>query len=240
MKKWAILPDAHLETKASRPYSISKAWVKDYKPNGVILLGDYANVSALTHWDQDKRKKMEGKRHEREMKFVKQELRFLSDHCDEIIWILGNHEAWIEQYTEKHPEMTGLVEIENLIDLKSVNTKLITQDKMYKLGHCYFTHGFWTTKYHANKHLTALGCNVVYGHTHRPQTDMLNMKMQKPIMAYGLGCLCDHGPSYLKNKPANWMCQVAEFLLDKGGNFSVIPHNIVDNKMIYNGKVYRG
>jgi hypothetical protein len=68
---------------------------------------------------------------------------------------------------------------------------------------------------------------------------MLNMKMQKPIMAYGLGCLCNHAPEYMKNKPANWLNQFGVMEQDSRGVFNLYPVNITEGQFIYNGKRYK-
>jgi len=69
---------------------------------------------------------------------------------------------------------------------------------------------------------------------------MINMRMQEPIMSWGLGCLCGHAPDYGKGRPMNWINQFAVFELDsKTGNFNLTPINIIDNKFIYNGRLYK-
>lgn len=239
IKKMVILPDVHINTTVPKPYQVVKNFIKLYKPDEIVLLGDYMDVQSLSAWDMDKRKLMEGRRYKKEVEVTNKELDFLQKHSKNITYIEGNHENRVERYIEKNPEMEGLLEIKDCLNLDERGIKYVEMNKLYKVGHCYLTHGLYTNKYHASKHLTSLGCNIIYGHTHRPDISSMIMKMQKPIMAWGLGCLCDKEPDYLRGRPSNWVDQFAIMEFEtKTGEFTVLPINIVNNKFIYNKKKY--
>lgn len=241
MRRIVILPDVHLDLEAPRPYLVARRFIEEYKPDEIILLGDFLDCQSLSHWNESKRLKMEGRRFKLEMYAANKELDILSKHTSKIVYCIGNHEDWCNQYVESHPEMEGLIELEGQLRLKERNIKAIPLNQLYGVGErgkVYFTHGLYVNEFHAKKHLSRLGCNIVYGHTHNYQTYQLNQKMQEPYCAWGLGCLCDHEPEYLRGKPANWLnqfaiCEVTDRM------FSVTPINIIDNKCIYNGKIYQ-
>ncbi len=239
IKRAIILPDVHIDEKVSPIYKIVKKLIKDIKIDEIILLGDFADIASLSAWDYDKKRPMEGRRYKKEMTTLNNELDFLQKYSKKITYLEGNHEFRIERYLDKNPEMEGLIELKEQLSLDKRRIKFIKFNKLYKLGKCRFTHGMYTGKYHATKHLQALGCSIVYGHGHRAQSDMMCMKMQDPIMAYGLGCLCDKQPDYLKNRPSNWINQFAIYeWSDKTGDFNIYPVNIINKQFRWNNKTY--
>lgn len=195
---------------------------------------------ALCHWIECKKKLCENKRFSKECAVANRELDFLQKHSKDVVYLEGNHENWVEQYIEKKPEVEELLEIPTKLDLKERGIGWVPQNRLYRVGKMYFIHGVYIYKYHAQKHLTAYGCNICYGHTHTAQTHQLNMKMQDPIMAYGLGCLCDHEPHWMRGRPANWMNQFAVMdVQEDTGRFNLNTINITRGQFIYNGRIYR-
>lgn len=240
IKSILILPDVHLTTKLPEQYKLVKKYIKTEHFDEIILLGDFMDCSALSHWNENKRRLIEGMRYSKELQVANTELRFLLQHTKKLTWIEGNHEDWVNQYVDKHPEMEGLLEITEQLQLKKQKIEWIPMNKLYKVGSMYFTHGMYTNKYHAAKHLQVLGCNICYGHTHNSQSFMQNMKMQDPHKAYGLGCLCDHEPIYMRGRPANWLNSFGLMYLDtKSGNFNMNEIVIADDKFIVDGVLYK-
>lgn len=239
IKKVIIIPDAHLTDETPKDYSAIKPFIKMFKPDKIILLGDFMDVSSLSAWDYDKKRKMEGRRFKNEISIANIELNYLAKHCNEIIYLEGNHEDRIERYLDKNPEMEGMIEVQSQLRLRERGIKWVKMNDLYKLGDMYFTHGMYTNIHHARKHLQALGCNICYGHTHTTQTALQNMAMQKPYMAYALGTLGDKAPDFMKNRPCNWINQAAIFYYDtKTGHFNLYPINIIKGKFIWNGIEY--
>ena len=240
IKRIIILPDIHMRTTVPKPYQLVKRFIKEQKSDEIVLLGDFMDCSALSHWNKDKKRPMEGLRYKKEVALANKELDFLEKHTKKITYLEGNHENWVEQYLDKTPEMEGLIELPKVLKLKERKIKWIKMNDLYKIGKLYATHGMYTNKYHANKHLSTLGANVVYGHIHRPQSDMMNMKMQKPHQATALGCLCSHDPEYMKNRPANWMNGFGiVYLNETTGSFNLYSINIINDRFIWNGKEYK-
>ncbi len=239
-EKILILPDCHIGETTDKVYKVVKKYIKQNKFDEIILLGDFMDVNSLSAWDYDKKRLMEGKRFQNEVKNVNNELDFLAKYTKKITYLEGNHENRIERYLDKNPEMEGMIEVQKVLNLEERCIKYIKMNELYKKGSCYFTHGMYTNKYHANKHMTMLGCNIVYGHSHRPQVDTMNMKMQKPITSVGLGCLCEKAPDYMKGRPAQWQNQFAVvYLANNHKDFNLYPTTIVKNKFIIDGKLYK-
>lgn len=247
IKTAIILPDVHMTDKLPKDYLPVRDFIKSYKPNKVIILGDFMDVASLSAWDYDKKRIMEGKRFMAEVALANEELDFLQscvkDKEDPIFYIEGNHEDRVNRYLDKNPEMEGMIEIPQQLKLKERGIQwfpYVNQDKKpLKVGDMYFIHGMYTNQYHANKHLQKLGCNVCYGHTHNSQSAMQNMAFQKSYMAYGLGTLGDKSPDYLRGKPGNWLNQFALFEWDtENGHFNLYPVNVINGKFQWNGKQY--
>jgi len=248
LKQAVILPDVHMTDKLPRDYQVVRRFIKDFKPHKVILLGDFMNVESLSAWDMDKKRLMEGRRYLKEVDLANKELDYLQscvkDKTEGIYYLEGNHEWRVERYLDKNPEMEGLLELPEKLKLKERGIKwfpyLNQVRKPLKIGEMNFLHGLYTNQYHAKKHLMSLGCNICYGHKHESQTAMQNMAMQKVYMAYGLGTLGDKAPDYLKGRPGNWINQFAIFEWDTNtGHFNLYPVNVIKNKFIWNGKLYK-
>jgi len=240
IRRWFLAADAHLDEGISLEYLLFKKITKAIEPYGVCLVGDFGHMSSLSHWNEFKRKTSEGMRYRKECDILNEELDFLQENTKKIVYLEGNHEEWVEQYIEKHPQCENILELENMLRLKERGVEWIRLNELYKIGNLYITHGMYVNQYHAKKHLDKLGCNIAYGHAHVAQSHQQNQKMTVPYMAYSLPCLCGCGPDYLKGKPANWMSGFADLWVDtKTGNFNLYPVNIIDGTCILDGKLWR-
>jgi len=241
MKRILLAYDVHLTSREPHgSYKLFKKFAKDFAPDEIVLGGDFMDCEALSHWSKDKRRKIEGKRWRKELDVANRELDYLQKHSSKITYLAGNHEDWVEQYVDASPEMEELIEIPIKLNLFDRHIEYLPYNELYQLGELYATHGMYTPKYHANKHLVSLGCNIVYGHTHRPQMDMMNMKMSKPHKAWCMGCLCGHEPDYMRGKPSNWMNGFGVvYLNEKTGVFNLYPVDIINNSFMFEGRTWK-
>jgi len=222
IKSAIILPDVHLTEDVPTDYNSVKPFVKSFR---------------------HKKRKMEKRRYSSEVDCANKEIDFLQRYTGEVVYLAGNHEFRVDRYLDKNPEMEGMIEIPERLNLKERNIKWVPfEDQVktpFKLGDMHFIHGLYTNKYNAQKHLQTLGCNICYGHQHSTQTAMQNMAMQKPHMAYALGTLGDKSPDYLQGKPANWINQFGVFYWNpKNGHFNLYPVNIINGEFIWGGKKF--
>lgn len=236
-----ILPDVHLTQEGyTQVYATVKRFLRYFKPHETILLGDFMDCLSLSAYDTHHKKTFEGKRFHLECEVASNELDYISEHSRRVTWLEGNHEYRVEKKILENPqENEGDLEIPIRLSLMKRNIKWVKMNQLYPVGNCYFTHGMWINGNHAKKHVTSLGCCICYGHTHNAQTYQLNMKMQEPFMAYGLGCLCNHEPFWLKGRHANWINQFATMYYNtKSGNFNLQPVNVIEGGFIYNNKQF--
>jgi len=240
MKKIIILPDAHINTNIPKPYQVVKKFIKEFKPDEAILLGDFMDVSALSSWDMDKKRLIEGQRYQKEIDVANNELDYLQKYCNKVTYLEGNHETRVERYLDKNAELEGMLEIPKLLNLKARNIKWVKYNDLYQLGKLYCTHGYYCNQYYTKKTLDVYGCNIVVGHLHKPQTSFTTAKMSEAKMCWGLGCLCGHDAPYLKGRPSNWDNGFAVVYLDeKTGHFTLYPVGMSRRgSFIWNGKRY--
>jgi len=127
-KKVVALFDTHI------PHNINLSgimeFLRDFKPEYLILGGDIMNIDSLSHWSLagGKRLTLEGKRLKKECEVTKIILDQLRDAVGEscnIVYLEGNHEDWVNQYIDKNPEMKGIIDLPLMLDLEKRNIKWI-------------------------------------------------------------------------------------------------------------------
>lgn len=91
IKKVLVAYDVHLDTKVPKEYKLFKKFVADFKPDEIIIGGDFMDVSALSAWDYDKKRNMEGRRYIKEYELANKELDYLQKHSKKITYLEGNH-----------------------------------------------------------------------------------------------------------------------------------------------------
>lgn len=242
MKKIIIVPDAHLTTELPEAYKIAKKFIKDEKPDEIILLGDFMDVSSLSSWDLDKKRNMENKRWQKEVAVANKELDFLQKYSKKVTYMGGNHEDRVERYLDKNPEVEGMIEVPIMLNLKERGIKWFeyTNQQIYNIGKLYFSHGHYTSQHFAKATLLAYGCNIVVGHLHKPQTFFTTSKMSESKMCWGLGTLGDREPAYLRGKPSTSNHGMGIAYVKDNGNFSMYPINMSKSgSFIFNGREYK-
>jgi len=220
------------------PLNGIRAFISYFQPNIIILLGDFLNLDCVSHWIQDKHRLVEGQRLKKEYALANYELDLIKQQAPEakIIYLEGNHENWIEQYLDKHPEMEGLIELKDHI--KGVD-EWVALNKLYKVGKLYYTHGLYTNEFHAKKTALALGANVRYGHTHdRQNYTVVAPQNKQGHSAESIGCLCTDDMPYMKNKPNKWINAFNYAYIRADGTFNDHTVVISNNTFTAEGKTY--
>jgi hypothetical protein len=94
---------------------------------------------------------------------------------------------------------------------------------LLKKGKLSFTHGRYTGKYHAWKHLDIYGESIMYGHTHDLQRHTKTFNGGQTISAWSLGCLKDieSDEDWLGGKLTNWNHSFAIVDVYKNNNYTV-------------------
>ncbi len=231
-----ILSDVHVDYKGYDPvYGVVKKYIKAFRPDVTYLLGDFANCTALSPY-------LKGQycetTHDEELKIVDRELTFIEENSKKVVWLEGNHEFWVPKYEKKNHEIAGSLSFEKNLGLKKRGIEWVPHNVPYKVGHLYLLHGMYIQEYHAKRHLMKFGCSVVYGHTHISQQYTNNQVMQRTHKAWGLGCLCNKKPDYLKGAEGSWNHEFAKLYVASNGEFNLYPIDVVNNRFYIDGKRY--
>lgn len=217
----------------------------DFKPDTFILGGDIMDCGAISHHNHGKPGATEG-------------LRLLGDMQEcaaqvikpiealkpkQMVFIKGNHCAWLDQLIEQQPTLEGIIDLEKLLGLQK--WKLIEQGGQFDLGKLTFLHGDTISggEHVAKAAVINYERSVRFGHYHThaiyTKNSPIDYKNAKTGMA--VGCLCKKAPGYGKGKPNRWQQGFLVGFVQPGGTFNDYHVNIIDGQFTApNGKVYKG
>lgn len=255
MKKFLAAFDLHFGFERRGGHKIPlhdiKAWntvlrfAEDFKPDVWIHGGDMLDCGVISHHNHGKPGATEGLKLLADAKegrdiFVAPVEKIVGS--GELVYLIGNHEDWLTDLTDKIPALEGLIDLKTLLKLEKWN--VVPQGGAYNLGKLTFIHGD-TVRGGENVAKNAVinyERNVRFGHHHTAQlytkNSALDYKNGKTGMA--VGCLCGKTPKYGEGSPNKWSQGFLYGYIDKGGYFNDYYAVILDGKCIVNGTVYKG
>jgi len=235
-----IISDTHFDAtkEEHNSYKLVKKFAKAWKPDFVVNLGDWIDLPYLSSFDEGKIKTLSGKAFRGDFDLAKSDLDYWQKVTKNYYLLQGNHDERVDRVIDRRPELDGFIDYESVFDFKERGIKYISVlDQPLKLGKLHFLHGWYTNKYHCNKHLEVLAGNCVYGHVHKNQSNAKRLPaMGIEIQAWSLGCLNDVQPEWLKGRPSSWQHSFGIVYMEENGNFNFYPINIVDDSFIWEGK----
>jgi hypothetical protein len=254
MEKFVALFDANYgyEINASRhkvplhdqkALNVAMGFIKDFKPDHVILGGDMLDCGSIGHHNANIAGKLEGLRILAEAKELREKvLEPLEKSGADLTYHIGNHEAWLDQLVEKVPSLDGIIQAEYLLKLDK--WKVVEQGGVSNLGKLKFVHGDNVTggMYCANKAVVDYEANIRFGHFHTFQV----ATKTTPIESNGhtgiaVPCLCKKGHDYGNKAPNKWMQGFLwGYVGGKAGCFNDYVTVIVNGCATINGKTYVG
>jgi hypothetical protein len=244
IQKAVLLPDIHYPQHSVESMKSVLKFLADFRPDTVIYQGDQLDMSVISHWNKDKKRKVELKRVKSDYDGFDKDIlspieKIVGKRCEKV-WITGNHEDWAQQYLDRNPELEGMIEPEICLRLEERGYEYVPLNGIYKLGKLNIIHGFYHNQYHSAKHVSAFGGSVAYCHTHTSQefTKVSPVDTRQFHSATGLPCLCDLSPDYMKNRPSAWVHGFGVVYVMPDGTFNLYRIIMVDNKFIFNDKVY--
>ena len=238
------LPDIHYPLHNERALSCAERFMVDFQPTHIIYLGDALQMDCVSHWMADKRRSLEGQRLIADYNgfntILDRHTRLVPDA--KRVYILGNHEDWVRQYLDLHPQMEGLLEVERGLRLSERGFTVVPFGQIYRIGKLHYMHGVYTNEHHAKSTVLNFQRSVRYGHTH----DIQHHTWVSPVdildrhTASSVGCLCDINPHYMKLKPNRWMHAINVAYIRRDGNFSDYTIPIIQGRFTFEGKDYIG
>ena len=239
------MADAHKPIHHEQAYETVMMFCDEIKPKHIMNLGDIGHFGGISHWNS--------LRYAMRQKYpVKKDIEGVRDHFthqrkanpkSEIYFFEGNHEHWIYDYIENHPELKDWIDIDRDLGISSNNIIRVPREKQpMKLGKLRFIHGWFTNKYHAFKTGSQIHHNIVYAHAHDMQSFTSdNIETGQRFMSWSIGHLSDESKAdYLKNRPTNWMLGFAIFYINREtGDFTFVPIALPKGYFYWNGKRYK-
>jgi len=242
-KTIVVISDVHLDSLSKDvEYKLVHKFIKDIKPSEVVINGDFMDLGCISHFNKLNIRAVEDKRIKEDFKKANRYIRDLRKYTDKIVYIEGNHENWIEQAIDKHPAaLEGNIELYN--NIHNVDKFIMhyndNASNFYKLGHLYIVHGCYAGAGAARRYLKDYDVNLIFGHTHAIRQESKTNIRQEPTSVWNMGCLCPLNPSYLRGRLPQWQLGFIVVHLFNDGTFDVRQIRIINNKFIYNGRVYK-
>lgn len=237
-------PDTHVPHHNKPACRAMLKLMSDIKFDIFTIMGDFVDLGSISHWNKNRHRTLELKR----LKSEYIEANAILDEIDKRlpsnarkIYCMGNHELWANDLLEDIPALEGMIEPESQLFLSDRNYKVYEYNKLAKIGRLYVTHGIYAGANPIKKHLDELKVNILFAHTHTLGMRLSSSAARDIAFAgYNVGCICDLGPEYMKNRPNSWTHGFAVGYFYPNGYFDVQLVRIVEGKFIFNNKVYDG
>ena len=248
--KVMVTSDYHIPYEDRKSIDITLKAAKIYKPNVFVINGDLLDFYSLSSWD----KNPEHFDVSHEISEGKKYLQMIRDALGKnttIVYLEGNHEARLQRYLWKNPELADLdvLKMENLLDLDKYQVKWIGAEMdywkktsgSYNIGDTRIMHGdnrlngASTSKYSGYSIKNTVGTtrkNTIMGHVHRGAVHY-NTNEDSTLVGVEGGNLCQEIPT------ANWQQGFTTFEVYKGKGANFQFHFIDKHKLIYDGKVIK-
>ena len=226
MKTVIWMGDQHVPDHDVKTNATVLKYVKDFKPNVVILGGDILDMTCLGAISRGQLKQVEGRRVKKELEAGKRYLDQVQEAApkSEIIYLQGNHEYRVDRWLTVAPHMEGLLDIPEFLELEKRKIKWIpswAKTEPYRIGKALFIHGLYHGKYHTRSMVENFGTNVFYGHMHDCDcVSKITLGDNSTKIAQSLGCLCNYRAHYLKGRPTNWQQAFGQFHFRDDGYFN--------------------
>ena len=167
MRRILFVPDSHFPYHDKRAWKLMLKAATAFKPDEVIVLGDFADCYAVSSHDKDPKRRLNLKW---ELDTVGEGLSELESlGATKLVYIAGNHEDRLDRYiATRAPELEGILSIEAALELKDAGWKYVPYKSSYRVGKLWVTHD--TGKAGKNAIAAALDdfqSNIVIGHVHR-------------------------------------------------------------------------
>lgn len=229
----------------TKAWGATLAFARDFKPDTWIIGGDFLDCGVISHHNHGKPGATEG------LKLIgdaTEGRKFFIDPIEEImgskekVYLIGNHEDWLTDLTDKIPALEGLVDLETLLHLGKWN--VVPQGGTYRLGKLTFIHGDTVKggEHVAKNAVINYERNIRFGHHHSYQTytkcSAIDLKNAKTGVS--VPCLCGKSPKYGEGSPNRWAQGFLYGYIGDKGYFNDYVVIVVDGQCIVNGKLYKG
>lgn len=240
LKRRLYVPDTHAPFHDRRAWKIFLQVARDFKPEEVVILGDFFDCYTISAYTQDPKKGARVLADEiAEGTTVLQEL-ISACRGASFVFIEGNHEDRIRRYIrENAPKLEGIIDTRDILRLpKDFHFVPWGPKNFYKAGKLVATHGSLCNKHVAHAMVTKYGASVIFGHVHRIQEyNVRNVHGErfKGITCGWLGDV-DRAAEYVTNV-ADWSHGFALVWFKPNGDFFIQVVEIYNDQAVWEGKL---
>lgn len=167
LERILFIPDCHVPYHDVLAFDLMMEAAKDFKPDHVILMGDFVDFYSVSAHDKNPLRKT---RLEDEVsQAVDAMWRIKKLKAKSYTYIAGNHEDRLTRYLmQKAPELYGVVDIQSALALDKLGFAYVPYRSHHRIGKVYATHDTGKAGWNAHKlAIDAFHRSVVIGHTHR-------------------------------------------------------------------------
>lgn len=273
VKRWVVFGDVHLEAltrSGQRPIdrhdptviSLFLQFIKDFKPDGIVCLGDLAHMGPISHFQAGRgmRGRIAVHTGEFEESYLEDSMGLCNLFLDymqeatpktkDITVLEGNHELWLRQL-RNHPDYKSVRDDlwypEKNWRLKERGMKYRTferyedfcRENFAMIGNRAIIHGWFITQNFLEKTSRLIGCPYMQGDVHKAEFKMFGNTLDGRIMdAYSVGCMCTKEASYNRGRLNGWSQGWSVVYQKKDGNTLVQNIPVVGKIAVFDKKVY--
>jgi hypothetical protein len=249
-ERTVVIGDFQVPYHDKKAIDISLQFIRDYKPHNVVINADLVDFYPLSDFDKDPHRKADI---QGELDMAHAILKKYRDAAPKAKMYLtyGNHEARLQRYLWKNPELECLrdLKLPKQLGLAELKIKFVggtmdywkTTSGHLKIGDAHIMHGDQRINgarggaragYAAMNTLLQMQTSVVMNHVHRLGMGYHNSPYAQ-LVAVEAGCMCQIPPG------ANWQKGFVSFETYEGKNRNYQLHQILKNQLIANGKLYK-
>lgn len=193
----AVLSDLHAPYVDYEKLQHVKQWLKKVNPYKIIVNGDFLDCRSMNPHNPYQASQAD---FEHELTMAESVASSLSEYCQHLQILFGNHEDFMRRFTEKCPQLAKFI-------YKAVTDRLAQYATVGVLDRNYvflsegvtLCHGsndlYGVTGKQIEKIARSISKNTVMGHTHSPAIR---------FGVYCSGCLCDYNQGYNNHETSNW------------------------------------
>lgn len=243
-----VLPDIHHPFHEKKAVAAVLDFMEKRKKDikNVILLGDNMDCSNISrHTEGQPRLRTRGgilKDFEEFNKDILKKIESTVAPETKLTIFEGNHEAWIEQWLDKHPEFEGIVDFKKVLNLEQRGWEYIQQGGHKKLGKAYLIHGdqIGGGVFAAKKAVESFCATVIMGHVHTAamHTKVSQLKNEDKWVGYSLPTLGTISPKYAKGRPNAFINGFGIIEVWPNDFVNVYIPIILDGQFSFGGELY--
>lgn len=220
------------------------AFAKHFQPHGFILGGDQLDFGAISHHNAHRKVGVEGLRIQQDIDEFSSEVMVPLEEqgIEDLWWMMGNHEAWLDQLTDKESGLADTLTIPKLFNLDARGWTFIEQGGHLDLGKLRFVHGDVLGGSDAVAKAAILEHNhsIAFGHFHTTQSYTKHSPVDSTAIHIGVAvpALANRGPAYGKRRANKWATGFMYGYIHPDGTFNHYVVTITNGRFAAEGRVF--